>query len=178
MNIDLLITTYEDALLLYDLSDLSKPRLIGKKQIIDKKYNCKTYAYHCMICLLKNKNNIKILLFGRGYTYSTNFTKNIGDTFKEIEIIYNENINNINHINKFNIKIKSVENILIPNSNYKSNWFRFGYNTIVNSKNERIIIMVGGEGNSPNNGKAIGLYNCVTNEMFIKENVCILCNIC
>ena len=130
---------------------------------------------HGMSCIsnCKLRKNITILLFGNMY----NINQPSNKSFTKLSINYNCNLSNKNNkwidncnIIENKIQIKCDQNI------FSCNNYWFGYNSVINEKNERIIIIIGGR----NYSKDISLFNCVTNELIIKKNVslCLNCFFC
>ena len=172
IHIDLLIGTYIHRILFYDLTDLSKPRLIG----IDDKTHTGGHNYHGMICKFINKDktggniiDIELLLFGG---YRKEFIELLIHFNFDSKLNSNYELSDINELN-FNNKIKIKQNKIEINPKYYISTM-IGYNTIINSKNERILLIIGGQSY---NGKSILLYNCHTNQLFEKYGVC-LCMYC
>ena len=183
--IELLVTSYKKNIGFYDLTNLKQPRLIK----VFKLENI-SYSYHGMICTKCKDLNIEILLFGGG-RYEVKFPK----SFTKLSIILNSDINliNINDIDYSGMNeniIKSINHEKIENINIRlsknskksiketvahtSHYSQIGFNSIINSKNERIIIVIGGS----NYNNQIVLYNVNTNTMMIrttetKDHVCI-----
>ena len=173
-------------ILCYDLSDLLKPKLIKKYNLISDIETNVEYKYHGMVCKdikikkLKKKYNydnnnkpnnykrydLKILLFGG----SDNGFK-IKPSSIELSINYKyNNITDNNNFDSINIKDKSIT---LNSKTIKSrNWYQFGYVSFLNTKEERIILIVGGLRSS----KSVFLYNTTTNEINTAKDVrCILC---
>ena len=93
----------------------------------------------------------------------------------------NDSYDNNNNTNEYKDSIETGEKIL---KIIKSNkWFRFGYDCMLNSNNEAIIIIVGGwYGNyltqDKRKYKSILLYNTVTNEINVRPNVKFVLSVC
>ena len=161
----------------YDLSDLRHFRFMGKYAISSVRNDKQAiFVRHGMVCKSKSGTNLKLLLFG-GQSHS------FIESFFEISINFNKNVqlSDINEKN-FNQNIFFKENFIQvecdksiidmdinsqPKSNLLKDVYSFGYNTTLNSKKERIIILFGGLGIS----KSILLFNCSTNKLYVKPRV-------
>ena len=183
----LIIAFYHD-LLFYDITNLINLRFIAqyplpfkdKNTRPDDNYNYCYFTDFAMICQSKTKKQINILLIG-GMSHCP-FYKSFFDvtiTFEKKQIGCNDNAMdmdiggiNKNNFNKYisidwkNIKIKCDNDRLLG---MKHGFSNFGYQTIVNAKNERIAVFIGAD--VENVSKSILLYNCMTNELFFMENV-------
>ena len=150
---------------LFDISDLLKPRFLGK-------YNVGIVCSdHGMACIEMNNRidkindnslngfSFKVLLFGGTNTYQNTFTE-VSFIIKDMIVINHKNI----IIN--NYTSDSARDMYIHCSS-------FGFNTIINSKNERIIITFGGY--NSHHTKSVTIYNCNTKKLIVKTNVCTLC---
>ena len=105
-------------------------------------------------CILSSFLHLDILL---SYTWNL-----IEKSIQHKNISIDEKLINRNLIKLNNIDPKQME----------YTWCRFGFECIMNDKNEAIIIMVGGNAYIPNaNGTNIHLYNCATHELECKQNV-------
>ena len=126
------------------------------------------YQRHGMICVSKTFDTIELLLFGTCNSGPIPFY----DTFIKIKIniniVRNEmNINEADINEYFNITQEKIE-VKCKNANRfnkENGWF--AYNTIVNHKKERVIIVFGADLNEYS--KSIILFNCNTNELLIKN---------
>ena len=76
--------------------------------------------------------------------------------FKLIKVCIDENL-----VDKKCIKLKNIKELKTTHI------LRFGYQKILNDKNETVLIMIGGDGT----GTSIHLFNCNTKEFTCKDNV-------
>ena len=143
------------------------------------------YDSHGMVCIESNiyfggKIELMILLFG-GKNHAT-----LQSSFTTIFIVIKDNIANIertNSINNINIEndtsIEQIEffateynekKIKLPLSkdhyNLRYPYFGFNYCIFVNSKNEKVIVTIGGS--HPNN-RSIFIFNYKTKNLFLKR---------
>ena len=137
-----------------------------------------------MICTKKTKENIKILLFGSSSCTDNAFLSSFCEISISFVDVNNFNINDLYCINFnnfdsiINIDVKSLNIELKPTAkNIIKQYdviYQFGFQSILNDKNERIIIIIGGLGGASIYTKSLMLYNCVTKRLDIKQNVCII----
>ena len=160
------------------------------------------YRYHGMVCIEKKENSLKFILFGGSNIrlidsffeifISWNDKLKLSDIN---EINWNENINikyewisNLIKKNKKKKKYfeKQLENYgvvkefttmdTINDREYGKNengfYEHFNYHTILNYKNERIIVIIGGLITSEST-RSIILYNCNTYQLTMIEDVCL-----
>lgn len=127
------------------------------------------YVEHGMICLTKQEKKIELLLFGGLNSFV--------DSFIKVSIVLQDNIVNINYYNSGDKLKLTHEKIILKKGiqlDHQLNRFKhismksFGYVSILNMRNERVIIIIGGE----NNSKSILLYNVEKKQLSSKMNVC------
>ena len=158
-------------------NDICNPQLIQTYKIKDK---TKDYRFHGM-CLfecneLKDGKSIhfKILLFGGLYNHS--FLKSFLELCIKLELNY-ENIYN----SEFEISEKARKQVKCVNfdpqskdCNIENGYYDFGFECFLNSKNEPIIIIIGGyTGDYLDERVCYSLfeYNIVYNELFLYGKV-------
>ena len=152
-------------------NDICFPILIKKYEIKD---NTKDYRRHGM-CLFECNElkdgksiNFQILLFGEWRIH-----EHFVGSFLELQVELELNYENISH-SKLKISEKRVENVKCVNFDVANKYCNFGFECFLDSKNEPIIIIIGGR-NGNYNDKTIAYslfeYNVIRNELFLFEKV-------
>ena len=175
-NENLLIISLKKYLFFYDLTIITQPRLFGVYELVRSRSVSKGYQQHGFVCIEKQDRFLRLLLFGGigNVAFAQTFTQilvNFKDVIGSINMKQFKNFNKIDiserglSSNKFNLTNINNENEL---NILKHNISNCGYTTVLNDNNERLLIVIGGQGP---NIRSIVVYNCQTKELFVKDNI-------
>ena len=173
INDEIIVGSYEHALCFYFIGNdhITNPILIHKYTL--KTQHVSFYGHGmCIIDFIKQESSqdklyqtykLKIILFGGIHN------KDFLSSFLYLDVLLSYQDNKVlslsineNLIDKKKIKLININQNTINNKRY----FHFGFECVFNSKNEPIIIIIGGwDGYNDTIKKDINLFNCVTNEL-------------